>query len=90
MRAYGRLVYQDDHGTSIGISGARVILWDSDSDADDECGRGVTDWNGYYDISGSCGDPWNPFDDTEPPDIYIQIYAVNNNYIHIHYNFNGI
>jgi hypothetical protein len=83
VRAQGRLVYQDDKGAYIGLKYARVILWDSDDDWDDECGRGITDANGYYDISGNCGDPWNPFGNTEPPDIYIQVYAINTNYAQI-------
>lgn len=78
VRATGRLVYTDDHGATIGIHGARVILWDEDDDWDDECGRGITDWNGNYDISGSCGDPLGG-----NPDIYIQIYAVNSNYAQV-------
>ncbi|THB76173.1 MAG: hypothetical protein D3926_18530 [Desulfobacteraceae bacterium] len=78
VRATGRLVYIDDHGATIGIHWARVILWDEDDDWDDECGRGITDWNGYYDISGSCGDPFGG-----NPDIYIQNYSVHTSYAQV-------
>mgnify|MGYP006280768761 CR=1 FL=1 len=78
VRAKGKMVYRDDHGNYIGISGARVILWDSDDDWDDECGRGITAWDGSFDITGSCGDPFGG-----NPDIYIQLYAINSNYVKV-------
>jgi len=78
VRATGRLGYRDDYGTFIGYSGARVILWDSDVDWDDECARGITDWNGNFDLTGSCGDPFGG-----NPDIYIQVYAANSNYVQV-------
>ncbi|MBI4910617.1 MAG: hypothetical protein HY820_43795 [Acidobacteria bacterium] len=76
--ATGQCFYTENE--PVGLRFAKVELRDDDSGefkADDFCGSGMTNVNGYFQISGSCGDPFRDLPD------YFATIVMNNNTLEI-------
>ncbi|HUQ94674.1 MAG TPA: CARDB domain-containing protein [Bryobacteraceae bacterium] len=75
----GRFTYLDDNGVRQPVRFATVELWDLNpgpSFGDALCGKGLTDANGNFSVTGTCGDF------TDGPDLFARI-VLNNNRIEV-------
>lgn len=79
--ASGRFSYLDDHSPAVrhGVRNATVELKNSNPGnpfGDDLCGTGVTDGDGNFSVSGTCGDLF------DNPDLYVRI-VLNNSVVEV-------
>ncbi len=71
IRVHGRFVYHRPDGLTAGVDGATIWVMDEDDDWDDHLAMIVTDHDGYFDQTFN-------YDQSESPDIYLDIEASNN------------
>nr|MBC8412625.1 hypothetical protein [bacterium] len=68
IRVTGRYLFVDDNSNVLGMRHATVQIRDSQFGVDEVCGQGITDVNGNFDLTVSCGYL------TDEPDIYPRLY----------------
>jgi hypothetical protein len=74
VRVYGRFAYFRDDGTLIGADGAWVKIYDEDWLFDDLLGDGITNAQGYFDITVSTG--------KSDTDLYV-LFELDNAVVHV-------